>query len=109
MSTPTDARSRPSEDEGPSSLDRRPDGADRPGEPGRPAGDGRAHVLDNPAYWSLTGAHAHLAERHGGVLRYQTDVSPFLGLPDPLAPGHWDDLLALVGPGGLVPLTRLPD
>jgi ribosomal protein S18 acetylase RimI-like enzyme len=66
-------------------------------------------VLDNPAYWSLTGAHAHLAERRGNVLRYQADVSPFLGIPDPLEPGDWDDLLTLVGPGGLVPLTRTPD
>ena len=39
------------------------------------------HVLDNPALASLTGPHAHFAERSGRVLRYPVDVSPWLGLP----------------------------
>ncbi|ADP81135.1 GNAT family N-acetyltransferase [Pseudofrankia inefficax] len=96
MSTSADVRPRPADDDDP----RRPDQAD---------GSEPPHILDNPAYASLTGAHAHLAERRGNVLRYRVDVSPFMGVPEPLEPGDWDDLLALVGPGGLVPLTRTPE
>jgi hypothetical protein len=63
------------------------------------------HPLDNPARDSLMGAHAHLAERRGGVLRYPLDVSPFISLPPDPGPADWDDVAALVGPGGLVPLS----
>jgi ribosomal protein S18 acetylase RimI-like enzyme len=38
------------------------------------------HPLDNPAYASLTGPHAHFAERRGRVVRYPLDVSPWLAL-----------------------------
>jgi hypothetical protein len=47
--------------------------------------------LDNPIRGSLIGAHAHLAERRGNVLRYQTDVAPFLALPDEPRDGDWAD------------------
>ncbi|MBL7496604.1 GNAT family N-acetyltransferase [Frankia sp. CNm7] len=94
MGTPTDVRPRPFEDDDPAAG---------------PEGESESHVLDNPVYWSLRGAHAHLAERRGSVLRYPVDVSPFMGIPDRLDPGVWDDLAALVGPGGLAPFTRQPD
>ncbi|WP_326585046.1 GNAT family N-acetyltransferase [Streptomyces sp. NBC_00481] len=62
------------------------------------------HVLDNPARASLTGPHAHFAERRGRVLRYPLDVSPWLGLPDDLDADDWADLAALAGPGAEVPV-----
>ncbi|MFC4117656.1 GNAT family N-acetyltransferase [Nonomuraea zeae] len=64
-----------------------------------------AHPLDNPARESLLGAHAHLAERRGSVLRYPVDVSPFISLPPEPGPADWADIAALAGPGGLVPLS----
>ncbi|MGW7612146.1 GNAT family N-acetyltransferase [Streptomyces sp. NPDC054766] len=71
------------------------------------------HPLDNPALGSLTGPHAHFAERRGRVLRYPVDVSPWLALPDDPDAGDWADLAALVGPGGEAPLAgfggRTPD
>ncbi|MGX7678519.1 GNAT family N-acetyltransferase [Jatrophihabitans sp. DSM 45814] len=62
------------------------------------------HPLDNPAYASLTGPHAHFAERCGNVLRYPVDVSPFMALPPYPDAQDWADALALVGPGAMVPL-----
>lgn len=64
-------------------------------------------VLDAPAWASLHGPHAHLAERRGRVVRYPVDVSPFLALPPDPEPRDWDDLAALAGPGGLVPLPGI--
>ncbi|MEW2625878.1 GNAT family N-acetyltransferase [Streptomyces sp. NPDC048106] len=63
------------------------------------------HVLDNPALASLTGPHARFAERHGRVLRYPVDVSPWLALPDEPDARDWADLAALAGPGVEVPLN----
>ncbi|MCL6739020.1 GNAT family N-acetyltransferase [Streptomyces neyagawaensis] len=57
------------------------------------------HVLDNPALASLTGPHAHFAERSGRVLRYPVDVSPWLALPHHPDAHDWADLAALAGPG----------
>ncbi|MET7605986.1 GNAT family N-acetyltransferase [Streptomyces avermitilis] len=71
------------------------------------------HILDNPALASLTGPHAHFAERRGRVLRYPVDVSPWLALPDEPDADDWADLAALVGPGEEAPLAgfhgRAPD
>ena len=64
-----------------------------------------AHPLDCAAWSSLTGPHAHFAERRGAVLRYPADVTPFLGLPLAPTPQDWADAAALVGAGGLVPLA----
>lgn len=75
---------------------------------GAGVGDGPAadapHVLDNPAVASLTGPHAHFAERRGRVLRYPVDVSPWLALPDEPDARDWADLAALAGPGAEIPL-----
>ncbi|MFF9769167.1 GNAT family N-acetyltransferase [Streptomyces sp. NPDC014636] len=75
----------------------------RPGGPGRTA-DAVPHVLDNPALASLTGPHAHFAERRGRVLRYPLDVTPWLALPDEPDARDWADLAALAGPGAEIPL-----
>ncbi|MEV0678878.1 GNAT family N-acetyltransferase [Actinosynnema sp. NPDC050436] len=61
--------------------------------------------LDHPAWASLTGPHAHFAEGRGQVLRYRTDVAPFLALPPEPDERVWDDVAALAGPGGLVPIS----
>jgi ribosomal protein S18 acetylase RimI-like enzyme len=73
---------------------------------GAPGAVGSApHPLDSPAWSSLTGPHAHFAERRGNVLRYPVDVSPFLALPAAPTPQDWADAAELVGPGGLVPVA----
>jgi ribosomal protein S18 acetylase RimI-like enzyme len=61
-----------------------------------------SHPLDNPARAALLGPQAHLAERCGAALRYRANVSPFVALPDEPAPGIWDDMAKLAGPGGIV-------
>ncbi|KAA9155405.1 GNAT family N-acetyltransferase [Amycolatopsis acidicola] len=63
---------------------------------------GAFEVLDNPSWSSLTGPHAGFAERHGQVLRYPVDMSPFLGVPSEPGPEAWADVAGLVGPGGTV-------
>jgi ribosomal protein S18 acetylase RimI-like enzyme len=68
------------------------------------AGAGVPHVLDNPGRASLTGPHAHFAERRGRVLRYPVDVSPWLALPDEPDADDWANVAALAGPGAEVPL-----
>jgi ribosomal protein S18 acetylase RimI-like enzyme len=68
-------------------------------------GTADADTLDHAAWASLTGPHRRFAETHGQAARYPVDVSPFVAV----APDHdervWDDLAALVGPGGTAPLT----
>ncbi|KOX34806.1 hypothetical protein ADK67_02485 [Saccharothrix sp. NRRL B-16348] len=63
-----------------------------------------ASPLDNPAWTSLTGPHAHFAERHGRVLRYPSDVAPFVALPDEPDDRVWSDVAALAGPAAIVPI-----
>jgi ribosomal protein S18 acetylase RimI-like enzyme len=74
---------------------------------------GTPHVLDNAARASLTGPHARFAERHGRVLRYPVDVSPWLALPDEPDADDWADIAAFAGPGQEVPLLgyrgEIPD
>lgn len=54
------------------------------------------HVLDNPVWHSLHGAHAHLARIHGAAAVYDDPaVTLFVGM----AGDDWDDLRAAVGPG----------
>lgn len=64
-----------------------------------------ADVLDNPAWWSLTGRHAALAEGGDLVRRFPADVSPFAAVRSWDAPGVWDAVVDLVGPGALFPVT----
>jgi ribosomal protein S18 acetylase RimI-like enzyme len=55
--------------------------------------------LDNPAYSSLCGAHARLAQVSGRARRYPADVAPFLALPRPASAQDWRDAAVLVAPG----------
>lgn len=64
--------------------------------------------LVNPALRALTGSHAHLAEKHGRVLRYRPDIAPFYGLPDDPRDADWRDAAELAGPGAVVLLAGLP-
>ena len=68
---------------------------------------GQAHPLNNSVYSSLTGPHAHFAQRRGNALRYPSDVSPFMALPDSPGDADWADVAALAGPGREVTLTAL--
>ncbi|WP_345346289.1 GNAT family N-acetyltransferase [Actinoallomurus liliacearum] len=81
--------------------------ADHPRDAGAvpPTGAESPHPLDNPALASLTGPHAHFAEHRGDVVRYPTDVSPFLALPARPSERDWTDAAALAGPGALVSLA----
>jgi ribosomal protein S18 acetylase RimI-like enzyme len=77
-------------------------------------------ALDNPAWHALNGRHAHLAQNLGPILRYSSDVSPFIGferaadaaaLPDVLAEGEtaliwWPQELET--PAGLDLIVRFP-
>jgi ribosomal protein S18 acetylase RimI-like enzyme len=56
--------------------------------------------LDNPAWHSLIGPHARLAESRPTAARYPADVCPFVGLADSRAEGPWDDLGHLIEPEG---------
>jgi ribosomal protein S18 acetylase RimI-like enzyme len=70
-------------------------------------------LLDNPAYASLCGAHAHLADVCGRARRYPADVSPFLGMPSPPSRQDWRDAAQLVAPDTYVAVphsgAELPD
>ncbi len=66
-----------------------------------------AHPLDNAVYTSLTGPHAHLAERHGKAARYPVDVSPFVALPTRPVADDWRELADLAGPGAVIVLAGL--
>jgi ribosomal protein S18 acetylase RimI-like enzyme len=68
-------------------------------------GSADADALDHAAWASLTGQHRRFAEIHGQAVRYQVDVAPFVAVSPDHDKGVWDDLAALVGPGGTVPLS----
>ncbi|MFJ8007378.1 GNAT family N-acetyltransferase [Streptomyces fagopyri] len=68
-----------------------------------------SHILDNPAWAALTGPHAHFAERIGHAARYHQDVAPFHAVSDEDDPRVWDDLAALVGPGGTAPVRGVTE
>jgi ribosomal protein S18 acetylase RimI-like enzyme len=71
------------------------------------------HLLDQAAWASLTGPHAHFAEGQGRALRYPADVSPIMAVPPVQDEQVWSDLHTLVGPGARVILASqislLPD
>ncbi|WP_079086895.1 GNAT family N-acetyltransferase [Streptomyces silvensis] len=90
-----------------------PAARDSPAAPAYDAPVDSAHPLDNPGFASLNGPHAGFAERRGRVVRYQADVSPWLGVPAEPGAEDWADLAAFAGPEGEVPLpgvaARLPE
>lgn len=61
-------------------------------------------MLDSPAWAALNGPQARFAEWGGRVVRYETDVAPFLAVPpEPDDPDKvWADVAALAGPGAVV-------
>ncbi|WP_030294158.1 GNAT family N-acetyltransferase [Streptomyces sp. NRRL F-5681] len=73
------------------------------------AGASPLHPLDNPARSSLTGPHAHFAERRGRILRYPPDVTPWIALPDAPEAPDWADVAALAGPGAAVALAAFQE
>ncbi|PWJ26259.1 putative GNAT family acetyltransferase [Branchiibius hedensis] len=72
--------------------------------PGRIAA-GDVAVLDNAAWESLSGPHAHFARGEGRVLGYPRDVSPLMAFPDDPTDAEWAVAADLVGPGGAVPFS----
>jgi ribosomal protein S18 acetylase RimI-like enzyme len=70
-------------------------------------------AFDNPAYASLCGAHAWLAQVRGRARRYPADVAPFMALPSQPSAKDWEDAAALVAPGSYVAgrygAAELPD
>jgi ribosomal protein S18 acetylase RimI-like enzyme len=62
-------------------------------------------ILDNPAWYSLTGPHARFAESIGRAYRYHPDISIFVAIPDDPDDQAWNDLATLVGPGAHVPIS----
>lgn len=72
-------------------------------------GDGapaRDAVLDNPAWSSLRGHHAHLATGNDLVLRFPEDVSPFVGIRSFAVPEVWDAILDVFGHGAEVGISH---
>jgi ribosomal protein S18 acetylase RimI-like enzyme len=65
-------------------------------------------VLDNPVWHALTGPQETVAERRSAAARFARDVAAFSALPDEPDERAWDDLLALVGPGGFAVLFVPP-
>lgn len=63
-------------------------------------------VLDNPAWSSLRGRHRHLAEGNEHVLRYPTEVSPFVGVRDWEHPDVWDAILDVFGHDAVVGVSH---
>ena len=57
-------------------------------------------ILDNAAWYSLTGPHRRFAQRIGNAARYLPEISPFVALADHRDPTAWTDVAELVGPGG---------
>ncbi|MDM4762545.1 GNAT family N-acetyltransferase [Galbitalea sp. SE-J8] len=66
--------------------------------------------LDNPAWSALTGPDARVAERHGRAARFDPAISVFTALDDVTvdATAAWDDVAALVGPGGVAVFPGSP-
>ncbi len=74
------------------------------------------HVLDNPVWTSLMGAHSELGEvanvRGAGAGRYQRDVCPFGALEDQRSPDCWEALAQVIDGGAvciLVDAAAVPD
>src|SRR6185436_2671455 len=80
----------------------------RPMMPLRPTGETEmhpgapAHPLDNPAWSSLTGPHAALAEGRATARRYRSGMSPFAAIASEHDIEAWAELRTLVTPGETV-------
>jgi ribosomal protein S18 acetylase RimI-like enzyme len=59
--------------------------------------------LDSPAWSSLAGAHASIAEVHGDARRYPPAIAPFAAIVD----DAWSDLAVLVGGGNVAALFQI--
>lgn len=66
-------------------------------------------LLDQPVWASLTGAHAHIAERNDGAARYPFEIAPFAALADAADPESWLDLAKLFGPGAVAVLPGVSE
>ena len=66
------------------------------------------HVLNDPVWAALNGTHRHVAEFTGSAARYDPEVAPFAALADPADPRSWQDLAALLGPGGRAAFAGAP-
>lgn len=62
-------------------------------------------ILDNPAWYALTGPHARFAQSVGQAHQYDPDISVFTGMPTEPDAQAWADLASLVGPGAQVTLS----
>jgi ribosomal protein S18 acetylase RimI-like enzyme len=77
---------------------------------------GGVHPLDDAAWASLTGPHAHFAQGPpdtslkgaAQVLRYPTDVAPFIATSPAADENVWPALADLVGPDQVVALAGSP-
>jgi ribosomal protein S18 acetylase RimI-like enzyme len=63
-------------------------------------------VLDNAVFASLTGPHAHLAQRCGRAVRYSAEVAGFAALAGKPEPDDWTDLATLADTPDGVALTN---
>jgi ribosomal protein S18 acetylase RimI-like enzyme len=68
---------------------------------------GTDDILDNPAWFALTGRQSGLGRRLGGAARFDPELSPFVGLENG-DQQSWDDLATLIGPGTSAVMFR-PD
>src|SRR5690349_11109768 len=66
------------------------------------------HPLDNPVRASLLGPQTGFLERHGAMLRYPTDVAPFVALAHDADDSAWADIAAAYGPGGVPVFAGVP-
>ncbi len=62
--------------------------------------------LANPAWHTLTGPQAPLAEGVTRAVRFDPGLSVFGALPDESTPDTWDAMAELVGPGAIAVLIR---
>lgn len=63
-------------------------------------------ILDNPAWSSLTGAHAHFAIGNELVKHYPDDVSPFTGVRSWSDPDVWDAVIDVFGTDAVVSVSN---
>ena len=63
-------------------------------------------LLDNPAWFALTGPQTSLAVRQGAAARFDPAMSPFVGMADD-SDASWSDLARLLGPGAPAVMFQL--